>query len=156
MHTRFCHPPRLPPLGRAQCTLTIFEKSQFETLTTAAPRLENSFNNTDNLVTSTHHTPTTQHGQEESGKRSQQERTWSRQACPLLQLFPLHTQGQGHQALHDPQHGRVSRHPYVYPGYLCPYAGFVWFRREILVAMRVETWRIATGYAWGNIKRKHG
>jgi len=31
----------------------------------------------------------------------------------LLELLSLHTQGQGNQALHYPQHGRVRSNPYV-------------------------------------------
>lgn len=30
----------------------------------------------------------------------------------MLQLLALHTKGQGHQEIHDPQHGRVGCHPY--------------------------------------------
>jgi ribosomal protein S26 len=36
-----------------------------------------------------------------------------RQAHPVQQLLPVHSQGQGHQALHHPQHGRVCCYPYV-------------------------------------------
>jgi len=43
---------------------------------------------------------------QEKKQRPQQARTWPRQACPLPQLRSLRPQGQGHQALHRPQHGR--------------------------------------------------
>ncbi len=37
-----------------------------------------------------------------------------RQAHPVLQLLAMHPQGQGHQAVHHPQHGRVCGDPYVH------------------------------------------
>jgi hypothetical protein len=32
----------------------------------------------------------------------------------MLQLLAMHPQGQGHQEIHHPQHGRVRRYPYVH------------------------------------------
>jgi len=31
----------------------------------------------------------------------------------MQQLLEMHTQRQGNQEIHDPKHGRVSRHSYV-------------------------------------------
>lgn len=46
-------------------------------------------------------------------QRPQQEGSRPRQAHPLQQLLAMHPQGQGHQALHHPQHGRVCCYPFV-------------------------------------------
>ena len=46
-------------------------------------------------------------------QRPQQEGPRPRQAHPLQQLLAMHPQGQGHQALHHPQHGRVCCYSYV-------------------------------------------
>jgi len=51
-----------------------------------------------------------QDGQEEKEQRPQQEGPRPRQPYPLQQLLAMHAQGQGHQALHHPQHGRVCCH----------------------------------------------
>jgi len=32
----------------------------------------------------------------------------------MLQLLKMHTQGQGDQEIHHPQHGRVRSYPYVF------------------------------------------
>lgn len=46
-------------------------------------------------------------------QRSQQGRPRSRPSGALLELRALRPQGQGDQALHHPQHGRICRYPYV-------------------------------------------
>lgn len=43
----------------------------------------------------------------------QQEGPRPREAHPLLQLLSMHPQGQGHQEIHHPQHGRVCCYSYV-------------------------------------------
>lgn len=48
-----------------------------------------------------------------STQRPQQEGPRPRQAHPLQQLLAMHTQGQGHQAFHHSQHGRVCCYSYV-------------------------------------------
>ena len=76
-----------------------------------------------------------QHGQEESvqvsrthhirkpmaqmltlWQRTKQEGQRSRQASQMQQLLEMHTKGQGNQEIHNPKHGRISRHPYVESG----------------------------------------
>lgn len=44
-------------------------------------------------------------------RRPQQARPWPRRIRPLLQLRPRCPQGQGHQAIHCPQHRRGRRRP---------------------------------------------
>lgn len=49
----------------------------------------------------------------EKEQRTQQEGPRPRQAHPVLQLLAMHSQGQGYQEIHHPQHGRVCCYPYV-------------------------------------------